>query len=895
MNSVEIRQSFLDFFKSKQHAIVPSAPLLPSSPNLLFTNAGMNQFVPYFLEEREPPWKRAADTQKCIRAGGKHNDLEDVGFDTSHHTFFEMLGNWSFGDYFKKEAIAWAWELLTEVWGLPKNRLYATIYKPGPEEPAEFDEEAWEYWSTIFESESLDPKVHIQPFGMKDNFWMMAETGPCGPNSEIHIDFTPEADTRGSLVNTDSPFCLEVWNLVFIQYNAAADGTFSPLPSKHVDTGLGFDRIAGIFATTRNLSDYSAPPSTYDSDLFTDTFSSLTEMSGHQYQHTIPKTREKLSEIEMKDCAFRVLADHIRALSCSIADGILPGNDGRHYVLRRILRRAVLFSKRINLPIGSFSKLVDPCIAKLGAVFPELEAQREVIHRVISSEEETFERTIDRGLQMFDKVAARSKGEISGKDAFILYDTYGFPIDLTQIIARERDLKIDLPGFEEEMDRQRQRARDARKKVAITVSEDDESTTEKTIFTGYSRENLESFNASVIASMRDGNSGYLVFDRTPFYGEMGGQIGDTGTVEIEGRQYPVSDTIRDSSDRFLHKIETDEFEDLIGKEAILTVDRERRLGIQRHHTATHVLHWALRKVLGFHVRQAGSLVTDDRLRFDFSHFEQPTKEQLQNIETLANRHILENSDVSWYEVPFSEKPEDAIAFFGEKYGGTVRVVDIGGWSLELCGGTHVSATGELGLIKVVQESAIAAGTRRIEALVGESAFSLVESTLEQLSSLSRQLSCQPREVEGRVASLLQGRSALESEIRGLSHKRSAAQASDLAEEAKRFGDLHFVVAKVNVKGPGDLRPLAMQVAEKLKSGVVVLGCAHRDKVNILALLTPDAVSAGYNAGEIIRSLAGQLGGRGGGKPDFATGGGDQPEKLESVLQNYLGSVVGFPG
>ena len=890
MNSSELRQSFLDFFRSKDHEVVPSASLLPDSPNLLFTNAGMNQFVPYFLGERTPPWPRAADTQKCIQAGGKHNDLEDVGFDTYHQTFFEMLGNWSFGDYFKKEAIEWAWELLTEIWNLPKARLYATIYKPGSGDPSEFDQEASDLWSEIFSREGLDPAIHIRPFDSKDNFWMMGDTGPCGPNSEIHMDLTPEGDTKGELVNADSVRCIEIWNLVFIQFNAESDGSFSTLAQKHVDTGLGFERVAGIYASTKRLSDFSQPSSNYNCDLFSEIFDQLTAMSGHRYEGTIPNNRDHMSEVEMKDCAFRVLADHIRALSFSIADGIPPGNEGRNYVLRRILRRAVLFSDRVELPKGSFVKLVEPLVSQLGDVFSELRERKDMISRIIASEEEKFEQTIDRGLLMFDKIASGEKSQITGREAFTLYDTYGFPLDLTEIIARERGLTIDRPGFEVEMQAQRERARAAQEKTEIRVSEDEDSRVEETEFVGFDAGNLENYEVSITAQLHQGEAQFLVFDRTPFYAERGGQVGDSGFLELEGHKLRISDTIRDGRGRTLHQTEVEDLEDLESKKGRLFVDVERRVAIQRHHSATHILHWALRAVLGNHVGQAGSLVADDRLRFDFSHFEQPSQDSLRQIETLANRRIFENAGVRWYEIPFDQRPQNVLAFFGEKYGSMVRVVDIGGWSVELCGGTHVAATGEIGLLKVVAESAIAAGIRRIEAQVGESALDLVQSNFNLLSSLSDRLSCSPRELESRVASLLEQRNDLEKDLRKLRQKDAASLAAGLIKHAVESDGIHIVVANVNADSPGELRGLAVSISRSLKRSLVVLGSSSGSKVTVLALASPEAIDNGHIAGDIVRSLAGQLGGQGGGKPDFAMGGGSHPEKLESVLESFRESL-----
>ena len=490
MQSEAIRQSFLDFFEAKKHTVVASASLMPTSPNLLFTNAGMNQFVPYFLNETSPPYSRIANSQKCIRAGGKHNDLDDVGFDTYHHTFFEMLGNWSIGDYFKKEAIEWSWELLTEVWGFPKERLYATVYKPDVNDPSEFDQEAYDYWEAIFKKEGLDPKTHIHYGNKKDNFWMMGETGPCGPCSELHVDLTPEGDTQGSLINKNSPWCIEIWNLVFIQLNAAVDGTYQALPARHVDTGMGFERIAGIMATTQQFTDFSNPPSNYNSDLFKAIFEAIESMCSHKYGYTMPESRTFKNETESNDCAFRVIADHIRTLSFSIADGIIPSNEGRNYVLRRILRRAILFGRKLNLPSGFFTELSKTLIKQMGTAYPELVDQKTTIEKVIANEESAFNKTLERGLQLFDKMSA--KGSITGEEAFSLYDTYGFPFDLTALIAEERKLSIDKSGFDSCMNQQKERARSSQKKEIVLTAEDSNLT--KTDFKGFDL-NSEVFSA----------------------------------------------------------------------------------------------------------------------------------------------------------------------------------------------------------------------------------------------------------------------------------------------------------------------------------------------------------------------------------------------------------------
>ncbi len=885
MTSAELRQSFLDFFASKEHTVVSSAPLMPSSPNLLFTNAGMNQFVPYFLGEQKAPYSRACDTQKCIRAGGKHNDLEDVGFDTYHHTFFEMLGNWSFGDYFKREAIEWAWELLTYVWGMPKDRLYATVYRPDEGDPSEFDQEAYDIWKSVFEADGLDPKKHIRTGGKKDNFWMMGDTGPCGPCSEVHIDLTPNGDTNGELVNADSPYCIEIWNLVFMQFNAEADGSFKPLSAKHVDTGMGFERVAGIFATTEGFTDFSKSPSNYDSDLFGDLFRHISDASGRTYTATVPEDRNDLSGQEMTDVIFRVLADHIRTLSFSIADGILPGNEGRHYVLRRILRRAVMFGKRINLPKGFFANLVGPLVKKMSPVFPELAEQHEVILKVIRQEEQAFERTLDRGLQLFDKFTLDGTG-ITGEQAFILYDTYGFPLDLTQIIARERGLSVDSAGFESEMEKQRQRARAAQKKDIISVFEEGEKI-HSTQFVGYDCREVTGVETTLVGTFEDENASYLIFAQTPFYAEMGGQVGDSGIAEIGDTRIEILDTITDTAGHVLHKAPKGDYQALVGQGAMLSVDTERRRQVQRHHSATHLLDWALREQLGSHIRQAGSLVAPGHLRFDFSHFEALSPEQLHEIEEMINAKIIANDTVQWYEIPLEDKPEDVVSVFGEKYGAIVRVVDIGGYSKELCGGTHVRATGELGLFKIVSESAISAGTRRIEAVTGANAVELAARNFDRLSHLSRTLSCRPDELEERLQALLDQRSDLEKKLRNLEQKQAAQQGGDLLSQAVEKDDLKWIAASVKVANPNDMRGLAVDLLKKLGEGVVALGGDFGGKVTVLATCSPAAIKKGHKAGDIVRELTAQLGGKGGGKPDFAMGGGKDPDKLDEVLKGLI--------
>ena len=1033
MTSTQIRQSFLDFFKSKQHTIVPSSSLLPDSPNLLFTNAGMNQFVPIFLGQTKCPYSpgRAADTQKCIRAGGKHNDLDDVGLDTYHHTFFEMLGNWSFGDYFKKEAIAWAWELVVQKWEFPPTRLYATVYSPdkSKNDPSEFDQEAWDCWAEKFRSVGLDPAVHIVNGGKKDNFWMMGETGPCGPCSELHVDLTPAGDTKGSLVNKGDARCIEIWNLVFIQFNANPDGTFSPLPAKHVDTGMGFERVTSIIQGTKNLTDFAhAKISNYETDIFRPIFDALEKLSGQNYTSTLPaagvaahvetcggahapsrvpdrapavgsdarlrassssvattgttetkysrrnlphferpwakymvtfSTRERrkltsperdlvlksilyahehrqyqlyaacvmpdhvhllfepqikeqsqdgkpvfwsLSEIlqgiksasahninqavgqtghiwesesldrmirgqsdleekfhyicrnpwdagvaemtenypwlwtpdpsepraearagavdgastatggapvlpahdcarsllvqseqEKIDVAFRVIADHIRTLSFAIADGIQPGNNDRNYVLRRILRRAVRYGRTLGFKEPFFYKLVDVLADTMGDVFPEIRARKKQVQETIRTEEEAFNKTLDRGIQLFEeavrayqfeqaisspnsgeqipglvswppdpelmsrlstmKPAIESNGRISSDFIFRLYDEQGFPFDLTELMARERGLTVDKEGFEKLMDEQRARARAAQKKEVISLSQIE--TTTPTKFVGYDHLAVDAKVVEVV-SLKDKTA--VILDTSACYAEMGGQVGDTGELTGSGQLWRVTNTQK-SGNTWLHFVESGSDAPVAGAQITLTVDKSRRDAIQRHHTVTHLLHWALHEVASKEASQKGSFVGPDKLTFDFNS--QPlTPQQVADIEKLVNERIVENAGVSWTEVAHADvkNRKDVMQFFGDKYGDTVRVVQIGGhaakldgYSMELCGGTHTRATGEIGLFRIVGENAIAAGVRRIEAVAGLEAYGLANSQLQLIRSLAGKINSPVHELEKKVA------------------------------------------------------------------------------------------------------------------------------------------------
>ncbi len=939
MTSAQIRQSYLDFFREKQHTIVPSSSLMPDSPNLLFTNAGMNQFVPIFLGDRAAdvskwagvkPAKdtRAADTQKCIRAGGKHNDLDQVGYTARHHTFFEMLGNWSFGDYFKRDSLTWGWELLTKVWGIPPKRLFATVYSPDKSkgDPADFDQEAYDIWAGIFKTAGLDPAVHIVNGNKKDNFWMMGDTGPCGPCSEIHFNLLPSDDeTEGRKGdNYFSPRCIEIWNHVFIQFNANADGTFAPLAAKHVDTGMGFERAAGIHATSKGFTDFSAEPSNYNADVFKPTFDKIAALSGKTYTGTVPTERTGLSEQQTIDITFRVLADHARCVSCAIADGILPGNEGRNYVIRRILRRGIMYGqKNLDLKTGDFSALVAPVIESLGDVFPELKTQRVMVEKAIRAEEESFGRTLDKGLQIFEKIAAlvsvkigqsptitiTDKSEIEehtigqikktvtevtrphpynvvpGTSAFELYDTYGFPLDMTQLLAAERGLTVDASGFESEMEKQRERGRAARKTDVIVASTEGDTVAEATKFTGYTIDAAHATHAKLVDVVKTEKDTYLVFDQTPFYAEMGGQVGDTGHALIHGTKFDIVDTIKDKSGRHLHKLASASSLPSPASPSTLHVDFSRRRAINRHHSAAHLIHWALRKILGTHVRQFGTHKTPDRMRFDFTHFEQVTQAQLKECEQLINGKVIDNSPVVMAEIDYDKKPADVLAFFGDKYGKRVRLVDIGGFSKELCGGTHVTTTGEIGVIKIVAEMAIAAGTRRIEAVAGQAALDFIAHEEAALKAVNTRLGAGSNDVAAKLESVLNHQKELEKKLKAFEAKASAGMAEELAAAAVAKDGLKWVSAVVTADNADALRSLGSQVLHKVgPGGVVQLGALMDGKASLVAYCSPEAIKAGQAAGKLIGSLAGKLGGKGGGKPDYAQGGGGDASKLAEVLK-----------
>jgi len=1106
MTSAQIRQSFLDFFREKLHTLVPSSSLMPDSPNLLFTNAGMNQFVPIFLGERKADvtkWAnaipgsdtRAADTQKCIRAGGKHNDLDDVGLDTYHHTFFEMLGNWSFGDYFKKEAIEWAWELVVERWKFPANRLYATIYNPDKSlgDPSERDEEAWNFWAEKFRAVGLDPAIHIVNGNKKDNFWMMGDTGPCGPCSELHVDLTPSGDTKGALVNKGTAECIEIWNLVFIQFNANPDGTFSPLPAQHVDTGMGFERVTSILQCTKGFTTFSETISNYETDVFRPVFDEIEKLSGKKYTSTLPAAGSTgATEQEQVDIAFRVISDHIRTLSFAIADGIQPGNSDRNYVLRRILRRAVRYGRSLGFKEPFFYKLVDVLARSMGEVFPEVRVKQKHIEEVLKREEESFNKTLDKGIALFETEASRltnahrasgsagfqpaasgilpeasssstkftkrrlphyerphgvyhvtfstrnrralspsardivrdaflhfdqqrydlfavcvmpdhvhalfqpwvkeqnaegrdvfwplselmhsiksytatainkleaTDGEqvweneyfdrlmrsdadleekflyicrnpwaeqvvkedegyawlwtwdersgeksafggaggavrqdagqggqdaratggsriISGAFAFRLYDEQGFPLDLTELMARERGLKVDTEGFEALMEAQRSRARAAQKKQVIELSEVE--TKEATHFLGYDHDHT---GADVQEVLSVKGKTVVIANNSVCYAEMGGQVGDTGEISASGgRSWRIANTQK-SGPTWLHFL--DEVDaPVVGEHVTIQVDRERRAAIQRHHTVTHLLHWALHEVVSKEASQKGSFVGPDKLTFDFNSGAL-TPQQVRDIEKLVNERIVENAGVSWTEVPYAEVRgrEDIMQFFGDKYGETVRVVDIGGYSKELCAGTHTRATGEIGLFRITSEAAIAAGVRRIEAAAGLYAYESAVNDSQRLHALASKIGTPLPELEKRIESLLAQQKELEKSLKAAQQREAAGRAKDLLASAQTINGTPAIITNLGAADGDTLQTVADALKSLGFAGVTVLGAANNGAVALIASVSPD-FTAKVQAGKIIQTIAPIVGGKGGGKPDNARGGGKDAAQLDAAL------------
>jgi alanyl-tRNA synthetase len=911
MTSAEIRNSFLDFFREKQHTVVSSSSLMPDSPNLLFTNAGMNQFVPIFLGEIKCPYNpgRAADTQKCIRAGGKHNDLEDVGLDTYHHTFFEMLGNWSFGNYFKKEAISWAWELVVDRWKFPPSRLYATVYRPGPGDPSQFDQEAHDYWAELFSKAGLGPRIHVVDGDKKNNFWMMGDTGPCGPCSELHVDLTPAGDTRGALVNKGSAECIEIWNLVFIQFNANPDGTFSSLPARHVDTGMGFERVASIIQGTKGLTDFaSSRISNYETDIFRPIFDEIATLSGRKYGNTLPDPAQlsTLNSQQTTDVAFRVIADHIRALSFAIADGIQPGNTDRRYVLRRILRRAIRYGRTLGFHEPFSHKLVGVLSRTMGDVFPEIRKKRHEVEEVLRREEEAFNKTLDRGIARFE-VAAKSAQEswakredetqaprILAESAFELYDTYGFPLDLTELMARERGMTVDVPGFEKLMEQQRARARRGQKKEVIVISEEN-LRVEPTKFIGYDFLETEAVVESV-APARAENEFDLVVDRTACYAEMGGQVGDTGLVHVPGPDWSEAGRLQVTNTQkkgevFIHRgVLAAGRAPEVGEAVRVAVDAARRGAIQRHHTVTHLLHWALHEVVSKSAAQKGSYVGPDKLTFDFNH-QALTPGQIRDVEKLVNERIIENAPVSWTETSYSEVRgrDDIMQFFGDKYGDVVRVVQVGGqggalngYSMELCAGTHTRATGEIGLFRILAESAIAAGVRRIEAVAGLRSYETAANESERLTALAARLNSPLGEIEKKIDTLLARQRELEKAIKAVNQREAIGRAKELLTRAEVVNGIPAIIANLGHADGDTLQAVADAVKDQFKGVIVVAGVDDSRSVALVAAVSPE-FTARIQAGKLMQQVAPIVAGKGGGRADNARGGGKDAAKLDEAL------------
>ncbi|WP_258359926.1 alanine--tRNA ligase [Moorella sulfitireducens (nom. illeg.)] len=877
MTGNELREKFLSFFAGKGHTIVHSSSLVPANdPTLLFTNAGMVQFKDVFLGLDRRPFKRATTAQKCVRAGGKHNDLDTVGRTARHHTFFEMLGNFSFGDYFKDEAIAFAWEFLTRVLELPPERLWITVYKD--------DDEAYRLWQEI----AGIPAGRIVRMGEKDNFWAMGDTGPCGPCSEIIYDRGPEHACRATqcaLGVCDCDRWLEIWNLVFMQYERDNDGNLTPLPRPSIDTGMGLERMASILQGVN---------SNFDTDLLQPLIKAMEALSGRSYDRG------------EAGFPFRVIADHARACTFLIADGVLPGNEGRSYVLRRILRRAARFGKALGVEEPFLYRLVDTVVDIMSQAYPEVAEQQEYIARVMRQEEERFHETLNDGMRVLNGIMERAGHEgrdtISGQEAFTLYDTYGFPVDLTEEIAGEKGFKVDRAGFEEAMAAQRERARAAREDIkayefalAFAGNLDDIGGTG---FTGY--EALED-KGKVLALIREGErvpylaegeSGHVVLDRTPFYPEGGGQIGDQGNMAWPGGEARVHDVRRLPDGKIIHQVTVTAGKMAGGMEVKLMVDRERRLATARNHTATHLLHRALKNVLGEHANQAGSLVTPERLRFDFTHFAPLTEEELRAIEKEVNVRILAGLPVTALETSLQEaKAMGATALFGEKYGERVRVVKIGDYSMELCGGTHVRSTSEVGLFRLTGESSIGAGVRRVEAVTGAAALDLVGREYQELASSALLLKVPPFQVAGRVQQLLEKSKEMEREISRLQNKLATYTVKDLLAQVQEVAGVPVLQARVDITDAEALRDLADKLRDKMGSGVVVLGSQHDGRVNFVAMVSKDLVQQGIHAGNLLREVARIAAGGGGGRPDMAQAGGKDPSKLDQALAYSLKVVA----
>ncbi|GHE87153.1 alanine--tRNA ligase [Thalassotalea profundi] len=858
--SAELRQAFLDFFATKQHQIVSSSSLVPGNDaTLLFTNAGMVQFKDVFLGADKRSYTRATSSQRCVRAGGKHNDLENVGYTARHHTFFEMLGNFSFGDYFKEEAIDYAWTFLTQVLGLPKEKLLVTIY--------ETDDEAYDLWANKIGL----PAEKIIRIGDKssakkyesDNFWSMGDTGPCGPCSEIFYDHGEHifGGPPGS-PDEDGDRFIEIWNIVFMQFNRQADGAMNPLPKPSVDTGMGLERIAAILQGVH---------SNYEIDIF---------------QNLIKDTAQLLNCTDLEHKSLRVIADHIRSCSFLIVDGVMPSNEGRGYVLRRIIRRAIRHGHKLEAKSHFFHQLVASLVKQMGVAYPELVSQQPIIEKILRIEEEQFSRTLDRGMALLEEILSQLKGDtISGDDVFKLYDTYGFPADLTADIARERDFKIDHDGFDIAMQQQRERAQQASQ---FGTDYNEQLKSDKvSSFKGYTN---SEFSATVIelfnnegstSQLADGEQGVVVLDHTPFYAESGGQVGDSGIIVTKDGTFEVKDTVK-VGHAFAHKgVARTNIQ--LNARVNACIDVERRQAIIKNHTATHLLHAALRTVLGDHVTQKGSLVDNEKLRFDFSHFEGVTSDELKQVERMVNHEIRRNHkrDTELMQID-AAKAKGAMALFGEKYDDEVRVVTLGDFSTELCGGVHVNSTGEIGLLKITSESGIAAGIRRIEAVTGEAALNYIDNQEKSLASIAHYVKSDVGSVIDKVEQLVNRNKQLEREFTQLKQQLAAQAGADLVSQAIEINGVKCLIAELDNVLSKDLRSMLDELKVKLNSGIVILATANEGKVGLIAGVTKDLVGS-VKAGELVNLVAQQVGGKGGGRPDMAQAGGNQPENIKSAL------------
>ena len=864
MTSNELRQGFLEYFAGQGHTLVPSSLLIPAQdPTLLFTNAGMVQFKGVFLGEEKRSYCRAVSSQKCMRAGGKHNDLENVGRTARHHTFFEMLGNFSFGDYFKAEAAAYAWELLVKRWGLPKDHLWITVYQD--------DDEAHEFWRKI--GISTD---RIKRMGEKDNFWQMGDTGPCGPCSEVLYDQGPKVWPPGHQcqgVGCDCDRYLEIWNLVFMQYTRDKEGKLNPLPKPSIDTGMGLERVTAVS---------QGVPSNYDTDLFVPLFSALSGMT----QHDLTKIRQGM--------AGRVIVDHIRAITFLISDGVLPSNEGRGYVLRRIIRRAARYGKELGLDDPFLYKLSAHVVELMKSAYPELEKSRNLVSQVACGEEERFRKTLVEGMDRWKEVMRRVRGGgnriIPGQEAFRLYDTYGFPLDIATDMAEESGLKVDEAGFHAAMEEQRERAR--RSWVVKEVAPYYQELSKRfglTEFMGYQKLSEE---VRLLGILKDGRlvqkaqAGDLVellFDQTPFYGESGGQIGDQGLLKHPSALVEITNTIKPIPGLFVHQGKVTHGEIAEGETYLAVVNSSARQGASNNHTATHILHSVLREVLGEHVKQAGSLVAPDRLRFDFSHFAALSQQELRRIEVMANERVRGDYPVESKVMGFQEAVRSgALAFFDDKYGDQVRVVRIGDFSKELCGGTHCRETGEVGIVRLIQESSIAAGMRRIEAVTGEAAYLSVKKQEEDLQELARMLKVQPFEVVEKTRKTLAMLREWEKELERHKSRSVAAHAEDILSEVKEVDSVKVLIRRQDGLDQKELRTFADSIRDRLQSGVILLGSVKDEKVSLLMMVTKE-LSGRFHAGEILKEVAAVIGGTGGGRPEMAQGGGKEAERLDDAL------------